>query len=237
MLRPRGQNLDLHYELRGDGPPLLLLMGWRGNLDWWPAPLLRRLEQRHRLILVDNRGAGDTGDPGGRYTMAQMAGDAAALLDGLGVARADVLGVSMGGMIAQELALLRPARVDRLVLCCTHSGRRARVRPTPAMWRAWSRGLLTPWRVDENLMRLLFSGENGGLDPQLLAEFRKMASRARMGAWPSAKQYLAILSHDTYARLPNIQAPTHPGRAPRVLSPDRPRAPAHARRRARRAPR
>lgn len=183
-------------------------MGWRANLAWWPTTLLGALERRHRLILVDNRGAGDTGDPGGLYTMAQMADDAAALLDGLGFARADVLGVSMGGMIAQELVLRHPERVDHLVLCCTHSGRRSRVLPTRAMWRAWSHGLRAPWRVDENLIYLLFSAEKGGLDRQVLAEFSKMAARAPMGAWPSAKQYLAILRHDTYDRLPAVRAPT-----------------------------
>jgi len=207
-LRLPGRDIEMHHEIRGEGPPLLLLMGWRGNLEWWPELLVGPLARRHRLILVDNRGAGGTGDPGGRYSMAQMADDAAALLDALDVARADVLGVSMGGMIAQELALRHPQRVGRLVLAATHPGRRARVPPTAAMWRAWGRGLRRPWRVDENLLQLLFSADGGAIDKQALAEFRRTAARSPMAPWPSVKQYLAILGHDTYDRLPQIAAPT-----------------------------
>ena len=207
-VNPAGRGLAVHYQERGRGSPLLLLMGWRGNLDWWPESLLRPLERRHRLVLVDNRGAGRTGDPGGLYTMGQMADDAAALLDALGIARADVFGVSMGGMIAQEVALRHPRRVGRLVLAATHSGRRARVRPTPAMLRAWSRGLRSPWRVDENLLHLLFSADVSAIDRQALADFKKVAAQAPASPWASMKQYLAILQHDTYRRLPSISAPT-----------------------------
>src|SRR5262249_13855091 len=124
------------------------------------------------------------------------------------IAQANILGVSMGGMIAQELALRHPQRIERLVLACTHCGRRSGVRPTPAMVRAWRRGLRTPWRVDENLLYLLFSADRGSVDPQALAEFEEAAARAPASPWASVKQYLAILRHDTYARLPSITAPT-----------------------------
>jgi 3-oxoadipate enol-lactonase len=210
MVNPRsgGRDLDLHYQVRGRGSPLLLLMGWRANLDWWPEALLEPLERRHQLVLLDNRGAGRTGDPGGFYSIGQMADDAAALLDALAIPRADVFGVSMGGMIAQELALRHPGHVGRLVLASTHCGRRARVGPTPGMLRAWRRSLRAPWRVDDNLLHLLFSADEGAVDPAVLAEFRRVAARAPASAWASAKQYLAILRHDTYGRLPSIAAPT-----------------------------
>jgi len=207
-LRLDGRDLDLHCQVRGRGSPLLLLMGWRANLDWWPETLLEALERRHQLVLVDNRGAGRTGDPGGFYSIGQMADDAAALLDALGMSRAAVFGISMGGMIAQELALRHPGRVARLVLACTHCGRRARVGPTGAMIRAWRRSLRAPWRVDDNLIHLLFSAGPEAVDPALVAEFRRVAARAPASAWASVKQYLAILRHDTYGRLPSIAAPT-----------------------------
>jgi pimeloyl-ACP methyl ester carboxylesterase len=203
-----GRKLDVHYEVRGEGSPLLLLMGWRASLDWWPEPLLAALERRHRLILLDNRGVGRTGDPGGFYSMGQMADDAVALLDDLGVAEADVFGVSMGGMIAQEVALRHRRRVRRLVLAGTHCGRRARVGSTPAMRRAWVRALRAPWRVEENLLYLLFSADRGAIDPQALAELERVVARSPATPWASAKQWLAIMRHDTYARLPSISAPT-----------------------------
>jgi pimeloyl-ACP methyl ester carboxylesterase len=203
----RVRDLDLHYQLRGEGPPLLMMMGWRANLDWWPRELLAALERRHQLVLLDNRGSGRTGDPGGWYSIAQMADDAVALLDALGVREADVLGVSMGGMIAQEVALRHPARVDRLVLLCTHCGRHG-ARWSADMTVAWKRWLRRPWRLEEHLVYLLFSRELSATDPHFFAEFMKVVEAAPATRWASTKQYLAILRHDTYARLPRIHAPT-----------------------------
>ncbi len=204
-LRVRG--LDLRYQLRGEGPPLLMIMGWRANLDWWPRGLLEALERRHQLVLFDNRGAGRTGDPGRGYTIAQMADDAAGLLEALGLPEADVLGVSMGGMIAQELALLHPERVRHLVLLATHCGRRG-VHWTADMTRAWRRFLRRPWRLDDHLAYLLFSKDMSQSDPQFFAEFTKVVATAPATGWASAKQYAAILRHDTYDRLPRLQVPT-----------------------------
>src|SRR5262249_60963249 len=107
-LRLEGRNLDLHYELRGGGSPLLLLMGWRGNLDWWPEALLGALETRHRLVLLDNRGAGRTGDPGGDYSIRPMADDPAGLPHALAIPPADGFGASMGGRSPHEMALAHP---------------------------------------------------------------------------------------------------------------------------------
>src|ERR1051325_10801928 len=111
---------DIYYEEagQGGGPPMLLLQGLATD----HVPWLRHLPvlgQSHRLILLDNRGVGRSGKPPGPYSTRQMAADALAVLDALDVASADIVGVSMGGMIAQELALAAPARVRRLVLVCT----------------------------------------------------------------------------------------------------------------------
>ncbi|MGZ4203041.1 MAG: alpha/beta fold hydrolase, partial [Thermoleophilaceae bacterium] len=88
--------------------------------DW--GPVARALSGRRRVIAYDNRGSGESTVTPGPYTTAQLAGDAAGLLDALGIDRADVFGMSMGGMIAQELAIGWPARVRKLVLGCTHAG-------------------------------------------------------------------------------------------------------------------
>src|SRR5262249_47192622 len=115
---------------------------------------------------------------------------------------------SMGGMIAQEMALRHPRSVARLVLACTHCGRRARVPPTKAMVRAWRRSLRAPWRVDDNLLYLLFSADLAPVDPVLVAAFQRAPAGAPASPWASVKQSLAILRHDTYDRLPSIAAPT-----------------------------
>ena len=202
------RDLQVHHELRGDtGPPLLCIMGWRANLDWWPPPLIAALAAKHRVILYDNRGAGRTGDPGGPIAMETLADDAAALLEALAIPRAHVLGVSMGGMIAQELALRRPELVERLVLIATHCGLR-RARGSRDIYRAWLRWLGRPWQLEAHLAYLLFSRDLATSDPARWADFVRMVSGAPATRWASFKQLLAIQGHDTWDRLPEIRART-----------------------------
>ncbi len=111
-------SIDLYYEEQGSGDPLLLIMGLAADSAAWLYQV-PEFAQHYRTITFDNRGVGRSAKPAGPYTIAAMADDTAGLLDVLGVDRAHVVGVSMGGMIAQELALRHPARVRGLVLGCT----------------------------------------------------------------------------------------------------------------------
>jgi 3-oxoadipate enol-lactonase len=117
------------WEERGDGAPLLLIQGL-GYGRWSWEPLVPGLAERYRVLWFDNRGIGDSDKPDGPYTARLMAEDARQVLDEAGVERAHVLGASLGGMIAQELAAGTPERVDKLVLCCTTPGGAATV-PMP----------------------------------------------------------------------------------------------------------
>ncbi|MEE9284441.1 MAG: alpha/beta fold hydrolase [Dehalococcoidia bacterium] len=113
--------LQLHYEERGDptGAPAVLLPGLGGNHLTW-GPVARRLASRYRLVLLDPRDAGQSARAPGPYTVADLAGDVAALLRHLGLATACVVGLSMGGAVAQELAIARPDLVKRLALIATY---------------------------------------------------------------------------------------------------------------------
>src|SRR4051794_18504846 len=117
----------LYWEEHGSGDPILLIMGLGASLEAWDrlAPILAT---RYRTILFDNRGVGRSDVPPGPYSLETMADDAAAVLDAAGVKSAHVIGISMGGMIAQELALRHPSRVRRLILGCTSCGGREAVR-------------------------------------------------------------------------------------------------------------
>ncbi len=112
------RDIITYYEEAGSGDPLLLIMGIGGDLQGW-ALQVPELAKQFRVITYDNRGAGRSSAPDRPYSIKQMAGDACALLDSLGIAKAHVLGFSMGGYIAQELALEHPDRVAKLILLAT----------------------------------------------------------------------------------------------------------------------
>jgi pimeloyl-ACP methyl ester carboxylesterase len=111
----------IYWEERGAGEPLLMIMGLGATHEWWDR-VTPTLAARYRTILFDNRGVGRSDVPPGPYSIPEMADDAAAVLDAAGVASAHVFGASMGGMIAQELALQHPSRVRKLILGCTACG-------------------------------------------------------------------------------------------------------------------
>ena len=120
-LRARNGDVEIAYELVGDGPPLLLVQGLGyGGRGW--GPVLDLLAEDFLVAAFDNRGFGGSDVPPGPYSTGELAEDAAAVLTAAGLERAHVVGASLGGMVAQELALARPERVDRLVLACTTPG-------------------------------------------------------------------------------------------------------------------
>ncbi len=114
--------LKIYYEIKGSGAPLLFISGTGSDLRNKPNFLDGPAPSQFETLAYDQRGLGQTEKPDQPYTMADYADDAVALLDGLGWQQPNVIGVSFGGMVAQELALRHPDRINRLILACTSPG-------------------------------------------------------------------------------------------------------------------
>ena len=119
----KNRGARIYWDVQGDGVPVLLIMGLGCTSDLW-FRIRPVLAKQYRTIAFDNRGVGHSDMPPGPYSLETMSSDAAAVLDAAGEQRAHVIGVSMGGMIAQEFALTYPSRVRSLVLGCTSFGGR-----------------------------------------------------------------------------------------------------------------
>jgi 3-oxoadipate enol-lactonase len=128
--RAANGDVSIAFESHGAGPALLMIMGL-GYGRWGWQPIIDRLAERFLVLTFDNRGYGASDVPPGPYTAAQMASDALAVLDAADVKRAHLVGASLGGAVAQELALRHQERVDRLVLVATMSGM-SNMHPLPA---------------------------------------------------------------------------------------------------------
>jgi 3-oxoadipate enol-lactonase len=112
-------DIQMYYEVTGKGFPLVMINGLSDSLDCWDPRLIEALSKKFELVLFDNRDVGRTDMSKREYTMKTFADDTVGLMNALGISKANVLGISMGGMIAQELVLNYPETVTKLVLCST----------------------------------------------------------------------------------------------------------------------
>ncbi len=115
-------DIDIAYKIFGKGDPILLISGSNAVMDTWDPTILRDLSLNHTVIIFDHRGVGNTTAGTKPFSMIQFANDTAGLLDALNIQKADVLGYSMGSFVAQELALLHPEKVNRLILYAASCG-------------------------------------------------------------------------------------------------------------------
>lgn len=202
-------DVNIHYETQGQGEPLLLIMGYRGSGFMWGEELLTSLARAFQVIYFDNRGTGLSDKPDTLYTIPMMADDAAGLLRHLGVRQAHVFGVSMGGMIAQELALRHPQMVRRLVLGCTSCGGPQAFLASPAVL---AQLIPPPDLAREEAVRRLWTVmfSPGFLETQT-AFLERLTQRALLYPDPpqtSLRHLMAVQRFNTYGRLGLITAPT-----------------------------
>lgn len=199
------QGIKIYWDEEGNGEPVLLIMGLGYASCMWyrTRPVLTRA---YRTVVFDNRGVGQSDVPPGPYSIAQMAGDAAAVLDAAGIRRAHVFGVSMGGMIAQEFALEYPDRVASLILGCTAAGGPNAVRAEPAILAELvALANIPAEQAAETAASFIYDSAT----PRRLID-EDIATRRPW--FPTRDGYLAqlqaIVSWESYSRLHEISAPT-----------------------------
>src|SRR6184192_296883 len=147
---------EIGYRRVGNGRPLLVLNGFAATSADWDPSFIDGLTSSNELILVDHRGIGGSTDNGKRFDIAQLADDAADVIEPLGFERTSVLGWSMGGFVAQTLAMEYPDRVHKLILLSTDSGGTGADVASPALWSQLIDMSGTPHQQARRLLSLLF---------------------------------------------------------------------------------
>lgn len=206
----KANGIDLYYEIHGEGEPLLLIMGLSLNSKSW-FRTLPALSEHFKVIIFDNRGTGLSSKPETPYSIELMAEDASAVLDAAGVESAHVYGISMGGMIAQRLALKHPERVRSLVLGCTTSGGENHVQPgadVSMLMLSRASSTATPEEMAWATAPILYS--QAFLENQRDRVAEDIQKRIEIPILPYAYmlQLQACLTHDTYNEIEQINVPT-----------------------------
>jgi 3-oxoadipate enol-lactonase len=197
----------MYYEEHGRGRPLLLIGGLGNDVNAWSGNL-PALARSYRVIVFDNRGSGRTGAPDGPWTIRMMAADAAGLLDALGIARAHVLGVSMGGYIAQELALTCPGRLAGLVLATTSVGPYLLKISILEDWARRALAGIDPLAFFQIMLPFMFNDRCFEQPGVLEMAVATIAPHTATPPGILARQMIACVEHDARDRISLITAPT-----------------------------
>jgi pimeloyl-ACP methyl ester carboxylesterase len=201
----RNGGVWLSWRAHGEGEPVLMIMGFMGSSKAW-FRLLPHISRSHRAIVFDNRGTGDSDRPVGLWSMSDLVGDALAVLDAAGHDAAHVVGVSMGGMIAQHLALDHPERVSTLSLICTRPGQ-AEATPWRMVASVALRPFVGPGRTFPIVAPLLYAERTRRERPEVLEDDLRVRFADQAPGATALGQIAAMRGHDTRERLHELKMP------------------------------
>jgi 3-oxoadipate enol-lactonase len=201
--------ITLHYDVVGEGQAVCLINGYRLSAAAWPESFIAQLSTRLTVIAFDNRGTGRSDKPQGGYEFANLAQDVIGLLDGLRLPSAHLLGFSMGGAIAQEVAIRFPDRIDRLILFGTFCGG---VWAEPASYsvfkRLLSRGNQTPEEAARQAWPVTYSPDYLAANAAAVERQLGREMEHPTPTYVADRQMEALRKFDSYRHLPRIRAPT-----------------------------
>lgn len=200
----------MYYEIHGDGFPLLMIRGLSSDVYRWPLKLVKEISKNWRVILFDNRGAGRTDKPDIEYSIEMMANDTISLMTYLNIEEAHILGYSMGGSIAQEIAISYPEKVKKLILCSTGSGGPKSVPASEEIRKDLfsSREGLSDKEILRNSMPIYFTENFIQNNPDKVEEYIKRSLLAPIPPFAYRNQLMAAINFNSYERLKKIRSPT-----------------------------
>jgi pimeloyl-ACP methyl ester carboxylesterase len=208
MPKVRVADINIYYETLGDGEPLVLVMGLGGGSSmWWRQVAF--FSPDYQVTVYDSRGVGRTDKPDTPYSMGMLVDDAVGLLERLGVASAHIYGVSMGGMVAQELALRHPKLVSSLILgATTCGGGHAVMPPQETLQELFSIMTLSPDEAVRVSTSVTFSAPFMERHPEKINEWLIKGAESPPSPKGFQRQAEAAAEFDTYDRLQQIGVPT-----------------------------
>lgn len=201
--------IKIRYQSQGKGEPVVLLRGIGENSDWWEPEVVERLSGSFNVILPDNRGTGYS--PASRdneFTIGLMASDLAGLLRELDIETANIVGMSMGGMIALEFAITFPQMARKIIPCSTRCGGKKSIMPVPGLLTTILDGRGGLDAVLGRSASVLFTPDYIEENPDRIAGLKKRASIKPTSGRNLAKQFMAVAAFDRCDALPSIEAPT-----------------------------
>jgi len=188
MPKVKVNTMNIYYEIYGTGPPLLMILGLGANITWWGKYFLKGLANYFNVIVLDNRGTGQSSNPKSQYTVKILADDAYGLLKALNIENTFVFGHSMGGGIAQELLIQhsRSIGMSKLILCSSSCGGSKSILASP------------------EVLQIINKTRSGRTPIEIAKEMAKSQMLPRNYEWQTA----AIKSFKTCDRIKNIKIPT-----------------------------
>jgi pimeloyl-ACP methyl ester carboxylesterase len=195
-------DITMKYNKVGSGESIILISGWGNPLDYWPQELIQKLSEKYTVITFDNRGIGNSTTGTKSFTIKQFAQDTYLLMNKLNITKTHVLGYSMGGMIAQELVLAHPEKVNKLILQSTHCGQN-QIPPSTEVMNILADASLTGTQKKAKLQPVLFpTGYNFSSLPkssEIVTDSAISKQQSAITGWKGTCDVLKNISKDTMA--------------------------------------
>jgi len=202
-------DLNLYYEIHGEGFPLVMIRGISGDAYWWDSAVINELSKEFKTIVFDHIGIGRSDGPA-RTQIKKMADDTVGLMEKLNIEKAHVFGISMGGMIAQEVILNYPEKVEKLILCSTNCGGSKAVQATNdvnQLMMSFTRHD-HDYEIGKQAIQLMFTEDFIKKNSKNVEEKLKDMTKTITSAGNFTNQLQACMMHNTGSRLKQINTPT-----------------------------